>query len=72
MENVIMKNNASISEIGFIRLKEVLKIIPVSKSTWWAGVKSGRFPKPVKIGENTTCWKVQDIKALVEQYLNNQ
>lgn len=31
-----------------LRLKMVLEIIPVSKSTWWAGVKSGRFPKPVK------------------------
>jgi hypothetical protein len=42
-------------------------IIPISKSAWWADVKDGRFPKPVKIGPNTTAWRVEDIKALVEQ-----
>lgn len=43
-------------------------IIPVSKSTWWAGVKSGRYPKPVKsLGQRITAWRVEDIRALIEQ-----
>jgi predicted DNA-binding transcriptional regulator AlpA len=37
----------------------------VSKSTWWAGVKSGRFPKPVKLGPRTTAWRVEDIRNLI-------
>ena len=41
--------------------------IPVSKSTWWAGVKSGRFPKPVKLGPRTTAWRVEDIRSLIAQ-----
>jgi predicted DNA-binding transcriptional regulator AlpA len=40
--------------------------IPVSKSTWWAGVKSGRFPTPVKIGPRITAWRAEDIHALIE------
>ena len=40
--------------------------IPVSKSTWWAGVKSGRFPQPVKLSPRCTCWRERDIDALVE------
>ena len=55
---------------GFLRLPQILAPdgpIPVGKSTWWAGVKSGRFPKPVKIGPNTTAWKRADIAALVEK-----
>jgi predicted DNA-binding transcriptional regulator AlpA len=40
-------------------------IIPVCKSTWWAGVKSGRYPKPVKLGERCTAWRVEDIRALI-------
>lgn len=48
-------------EVGFIRIKEVLKIFPIGRSTWWEGVKDGRFPKPVKLGERTTAWKVEDI-----------
>lgn len=53
-------------EIGFVRLPEVLAVFPVSKSAWWAGIKEGRFPKPVKLGPKTTAWRVQDIRALIE------
>lgn len=42
-------------------------IIPVARSSWWAGVRSGRYPKPVKIGPRTTVWRVEDIRALIEQ-----
>jgi prophage regulatory protein len=50
-----------------LRLPQVLKIIPVSRSTWWAGVKSGRFPKPIKLGPRTTCWRESDIMKLVKE-----
>ena len=53
-------------EIGFIRLPEVLAVFPVSKSAWWAGVKDGRFPKPVKLGPKTSAWRVQDIRSLID------
>jgi len=54
-------------EEGFVRLQDVLKVIPVSKSTWWAGVKSGRFPASVKLGERTTAWPVESIRALISE-----
>jgi prophage regulatory protein len=41
-------------------------IIPVSPSTWWAGIKAGRFPKPVKLGPRVTAWRVADIRALLD------
>ncbi|MBP7722884.1 MAG: AlpA family phage regulatory protein [Alphaproteobacteria bacterium] len=59
-------NNQILPETGFVRLPEVLKVFPVSKSTWWAGVKDGRFPRPVKLGQKITAWRVQDIRALIE------
>lgn len=52
---------------GFVRLPLILQLIPVSKSTWWSGCKSGRFPAPVKLGPRTTAWKVSDIRALINQ-----
>ena len=58
-------NSYIIPETGFVRLPEVLKVIPVSKSTWWAGVKEDRFPKPVKLGPKITAWRVEDIRALI-------
>ena len=52
---------------GFLRLPQVLALVPVSRSTWWAGVRSGRFPQPVKLGPRTTAWKVEDIRELCER-----
>ena len=49
-----------------IRLGKVLDLIPVSKSTWWEGVKRGKFPKPIKLGRRITCWRLTDIIALIE------
>lgn len=46
---------------------ETPPIIPVSTSTWWEGVKDGRFPRPVKLGPRTTAWRVEDIRELIEQ-----
>jgi predicted DNA-binding transcriptional regulator AlpA len=62
---------ATFSELpstGFVRLSSILAPngpIPVSKSTWWAGVKDGRFPKPLKLGTRVTVWRVEDIRSLI-------
>jgi prophage regulatory protein len=56
---------------GFLRLKQIIAPhgpIPVSRSTWWAGVKSGRFPKPVKLGPRITAWREDDIDALLDAF----
>jgi len=52
---------------GYVRLPQILAIIPVSKSTWWAGVRTGRYPQPTRaLGERITAWRVEDIRALIE------
>jgi prophage regulatory protein len=56
----------SLPDTGFLKIKQVLKLIPVSPATWWAGVKSGRFPTSVKLGTRTTVWRVEDIRAYLE------
>ena len=58
----------SLPQTGFVRLPVILKIFPIGKSTWWQGVKDGKYPKPVKLGQRTTAWKVEDIKDLIDQY----
>ena len=62
--------SAIIPATGFLRLSQVLTIIPVSKSTWFEGVRAGRYPKPVKIGPRASGWKVEDITTLVEHLGN--
>ena len=60
----------NIPSTGFLRLPQVLAIIPISKSVWWEGCKTGRFPKPVKLGPRTTAWRAEDITALVKRLGN--
>jgi len=63
-----MSRQQSLPDIGFVRLASIIGPkgpIPVSKSTWWAGVKSGRYPKPVKLGHRITAWRVEDIQAFI-------
>lgn len=55
---------------GFMRLKDIIRPhgpIPVGKSTWWAGIKDGRFPKGHKLSPGTTVWRCQDIRDLIER-----
>lgn len=56
-----------IPETGFVRLSQVLTVIPLGKTCWWEGVKSGRFPKPVKLSERCVAWKAEEIHALIKQ-----
>jgi len=62
-----MENN----KISFLRLPDVLKVIPVSKSTWWSGVKSGRYPTAYKTGR-ITMWRHADIAKLSEKIQSNK
>ncbi len=67
---------AELPETGFLRLPDIIgdlkasppipARIPVSKSTWWAGVKTGRYPTPVKLGPRITAWRVEDVRALIK------
>jgi prophage regulatory protein len=59
----------SIPNTGFLRLNKVLSLFPVSKSHWWAGVKAGKYPAAIKLGNagRMTAWRVEDIRALIDR-----
>jgi prophage regulatory protein len=62
---------------GLLRLRQIVGdranpgIIPISKSSWWQGVKTGRFPKPLHLGPRTTVWKSTDIDMLINRNGSN-
>jgi prophage regulatory protein len=70
-------NSVVLPDTGFLRLKQIVgdkkanppiaPIIPVGRSTWLEGCRTGRYPKPVKLGPKTTAWRVEDIRALIAQ-----
>lgn len=66
-----MADISKLPDEGYLRLNDVLSIIPVGRSTWWAKVKSGEYPQPVKLSKRTTAWKVQDIRDLITTIDNN-
>lgn len=68
----MLQNQPSIPTFGFLRLPQVLAIFPISKSAWWEGCRTGRFPKPVKLSARTTVWRSEDIRAFIERVSNQQ
>jgi predicted DNA-binding transcriptional regulator AlpA len=62
-------------ETGFLRLSQIVgnqnaippivPIIPISKSSWWQGVSSGRYPAPLKLSPKVTVWRVEDIREMI-------
>ena len=60
-----MRNDAPLPDTGFVRLPTILRVFPVSRSHWWAGVREGRYPQAVKLSDRCTAWKAEDIRELI-------
>ena len=64
-------------ETGLLRINQIVgdrkagtpPIIPVYASIWWNGVRSGKYPQPIKLGPRTTAWRAVDIRRIAEQGL---
>ena len=65
-----LQNNND-NTFGYMRLPQVLAVFPVSKSTWWEGVRIQRYPQPVKIAPRITAWRKQDILKLLSNPENS-
>jgi prophage regulatory protein len=55
-----------IPETGFLRLRQVLSVIPIGRTCWFEGVKSGRYPKGVKLSPRCTGWRAEEIRQLIK------
>lgn len=55
------------TEERLLRIKQVLELVPVSKSTWWKGVQTGQFPKPLKLTPRTTVWRWSEIQKMISE-----
>lgn len=67
-----MPTASRIDPAGLYRLRSIVRakngpppLIDVSPSTWWEGVRVGRFPAPVRNG-SMTFWRGTDLLALIE------
>lgn len=63
-------HEAGLPPTGFVRLPQIIGPtgpLPVSRSTFWAGIKAGIYPPPVKIGPRISAWRVEDIRACLDR-----
>lgn len=58
---------AALPDKGFVRLPQILAVIPIGKSSWWAGVRTGKYPAPAPAGifGRVTVWRAEDINRLL-------
>jgi len=59
--------NPILPETGFVRLPQVLAVIPISRSSWWAGIKDGKYPRGVKLAPHTRAWTAEEIRGLIQR-----
>jgi predicted DNA-binding transcriptional regulator AlpA len=67
LSNALLTPSESARPI-LLRLPAVQAIIPVSRSTWYAGIKEGIYPAPIKISARASAWRLTDIQNLVERF----
>lgn len=69
----------SLQYAGFLRQADLINhdtkrdrppLIPVSAATLWRWVKRGLFPRPIKLSERVTAWRVEDIQHWMSQQSN--
>lgn len=58
------KNN---QERTLLKLKEVLEIYPISKTSWYEGIRIGLYPPPIRLGKKTVAWRSTDIEAAINE-----
>lgn len=66
---------SSIPAAGFLRLHQIIPdkrrgtpgLLPIGATTWWAGIRAGRYPAGVKLAPRVTAWRAEDIRKLVEE-----
>jgi prophage regulatory protein len=72
-----MLDSPALPPTGFLRLHQIIGdpkaippipgLLPISRSRWWEGVRTGRYPRAIKLGPKTTAWRVEDVRALIEE-----
>ncbi len=75
-----LKKSIPISRRGFFRLKQIIgdpknniePLLPISKSGFYAGIKAGKYPAPIKLSPRVSVWRVEDIMQLLVDIASEQ
>ena len=72
----VPESGEALPRAGLARIEQIIgdrkaqppiaPLVPVSKSTWWSGVRTGRFPPAIKVTPGVSAWRWEDIQTLLE------
>ena len=66
-QKITMNKTSLTSFSPLLRLPDVLRRYPVSRTTWYDGIKLGMYPAPVRLGKRTVAWRESEIEALIQR-----
>jgi predicted DNA-binding transcriptional regulator AlpA len=52
---------------GFLRLPQVMQLIPIGKTSIYEKIRKGEFPAQIKLGTKTSVWRREDIDAYIKK-----
>lgn len=70
MTNPFGRPFSELPSTGYLRLRDIIKPhgpIPIGRSSWYQGIRAGRFPRPVMLGPKLPAWRVADIQRLIDE-----
>lgn len=64
----------TVASCAYLRVSEIANnrrtgdpgLLPVSAATWWAWVKAGKAPQPIRLSAGVTVWRYADVLAFAE------
>jgi predicted DNA-binding transcriptional regulator AlpA len=59
-------NTEAFPRTGLVKLGAILRFLSISKTMWYVGVRSARYPKTIKLGPRTSCWRAEAVWNLVD------
>lgn len=54
-------------ELEVYRIRELTKLLKVSKESIYLWIRKNKFPKPVKLGSRTSVWFKQDVEKWLRE-----
>ncbi len=71
----MMTKEHDLPATGFVRVNRIIAPhgpIPISRSSWYAGIAAGVYPAPVRLSPRVSAWKIEDIRALIAKLSTEQ
>lgn len=67
-----VQQTQAIDSASYLRIRQVLELIPVSQSTIWYWCRRGTFPRPVRLSAAVSAWRAADVLDWLQKKADEQ